>query len=81
MNPQKLCQQIADAHYAVACSPDKTIAYYKSPMYRATERAMLTAIRQVYGLTPYMARRAYDAMLSGDWNVADAVAYITPIGA
>lgn len=70
---QKLCQKIADTHYAVASAENQRLSRYDMPIYRATQRAMLTAIREVYSLTSYMAKRVYDDMVTGDFNVADSV--------
>ncbi len=70
---QKLCQQIADVHYAVSCAENFRIAQYNMPVYLASRKLLLTTIREVYGLTAYMAGEVYEDMVSGDFIVHDSV--------
>jgi hypothetical protein len=73
---RKVCQQIADAYKAVAYAEDHKISDGRGDIYRQMKRAMLTAIRQVYGLSPLLANRVYDVMIDSGEDVAYCVRYV-----
>jgi len=79
MTPQqKLCQQVADTHYALSCAEDHRLAQSNQPVYKASQRLLLTAISEVYRLSAYLAAKVYDDMTSGDFIVADSVQNVRP---
>jgi hypothetical protein len=59
---QKLCQTIAEAYWQAATSNDHAIANWKSPTYRALQRAFLASVRTVYGLGARRAERVLDLL-------------------
>ena len=71
-----LAQSIVDDHYAIATSDDPAISDASSAMYQASRRLVTMALRQVYGLSRYHARRVYDTWIETGEPVAWCVAYV-----
>lgn len=73
---RKVCQAIADAYKAVAYAENHKVSDGRGAMYRTARAAMLTAIRQVYGLSPLITNRVYDVMIDSGEDVAYCVKYV-----
>lgn len=75
-SPKAIAQRAWDSHFAIACSDDSTVNRFDSPVYRASQRMLLTSIRQAYGLTALKAQRVYDTLIDFGESVVWSVEYV-----
>jgi len=73
---RKVCQKIADAYKAVAYAENHHISSSQGAIYRTMRAAMITAIREVYMLSPVKAWRVYDVMIDSGEDVAYCVRFV-----
>ena len=73
---RRTVQAIADAYKSVAYSESTRVARSDMPVYRTMRAAMLTAIREVYSLSPVKAWRVYDVMIDSGEDVAWCVQFV-----
>ena len=59
---ERICQLTAEALWHAATSENHTVARYDSATYRALERAFVTSVREVYGLSALKATRVRDLL-------------------
>lgn len=73
----EVVQKIADTHFAIATSEDLVIAGANGDIYKNSQRLLLAAIRDVYGLSRLKAWRVYDVWIDCYESVAYCVGYVT----
>jgi hypothetical protein len=70
MNTFDVAQNVWNTHYAIACCDDADVSAWNSDVYKASRRLVLNTLRQVYGLTEYMAQRVYNTLVETGDSVA-----------
>jgi hypothetical protein len=74
--PETIAQRAADVHWSNAFSQDDSVARYDSPVYQASQRMLLAAIRAAYNLSALKAQRVYDVWADCGESVAWCVEYV-----
>lgn len=64
------------AHRAVAFCDDANVNAWNTPTYRASQRLLIAAIRQAYGLSALKAQRVYDVLIDCYESVAYCAEYV-----
>lgn len=74
--PEQTVQEIANAYLCVAFNESSSVASSQRPVYRSMQRALIAAIRQVYGLSALKANRVYDVLIDCTESIDYCVRYV-----